>query len=299
MRRWIGLLAYLSTSLIACDAISNTPRQEPVVVYVAHADEASLSELFAAFTDETAIPVTVRHGDATALVEDVIANRGSPPADVLLTTNVADIWRAADRGALRPIERGILDVVPDILKDPDELWFARNVRRAVIAAGKQRSETSPNNYAELADPLFRGNVCLVSSSLPLMRSLIAMLITEMGNRPAEILVRGWMQNLALPPFDSEEELLMAIRSGTCGLGILSHLQANGVVTSTPRSAYFDIDGVGIARHARYPDSAQLLVSWMVSQKRWKPPAGVVERRIGIAGWRDEDAQLLAERAGYE
>jgi hypothetical protein len=108
-----------------------------------------------------------------------------------------------------------------------------------------------------------------------------------------------MQNLALPPFDSEEELLMAIRSGTCGLGILSHLQANGVVTSTPRPAYFDIDGVGIARHARYPDSAQLLVSWMVSQKRWKPPAGVVERRIGIAGWRDEDAQLLAERAGYE
>lgn len=294
------LLTILSATLLACDSKPVMQSQEPVVVYAAYADTTYAPELFGKFTADTGIPVTVRHDVAAVLVEDVIANRGAPPADILLTTNVADIWRAADKGALRPIQSPNLANVSETLKDADRFWVAVNYRLAVIAATIQLGQPQPVDYRDLADPGFRGQVCVVSSQLAISRSLIAMLIAELGARPAELIVRGWVRNLALPPFDTQRQLLAAIKSGACGYGILSDsIVGAGVHVLVPEPAYFDIDGVGIARHAHYPESAQLLVDWLLAEKAVVLSSGVSDRNIGIAGWHDQDALLLAERAGYQ
>ncbi len=300
MRRCASLLAIVAVSLFACDSKPDTQREDAVVVYAPVTDEAYLPEFFSSFTAETGIPVTIRHGDDTALVDDVIVNRGSPPADVLLTTNVADIWRAADKGALRAIQSPRLAKFSDTLQDADGLWVAVNYRLAVIATTLQPGDTRPVDYPDLADPRFRGQLCLVSSRLAISRSLVAMLIAELGARPAELVVRGWVQNLALPPFDTQQHLLAAIKSGTCDYGILSEsIVDSGVHTIVPEPAYFDIDGIGIARHARYPESAQRLVDWVLAENAALIDSAVNERNIGLAGWHDEDAQLLAGRAAYE
>ena len=95
------ILAALAVSiLLACESRTSIP---PVVVYANAEDESLLLTWFAEFTDETGIPVTVKYGDSSANTDAVIANTGLPPADVLLTNSVADIWRAADEGALRPL----------------------------------------------------------------------------------------------------------------------------------------------------------------------------------------------------
>ncbi len=305
MRRCTSVLAFVAVSLFACDSKPDAQRQEAVVVYAAVTDEAYSPEFFSSFTAETGIPVTIRYGDDTVLVDDVIADRGSPPADVLLTTNVADIWRAAEKGALRPIQSPRLAKVSDALQDADGLWVAVNYRLAVIAAtrqpgARQTGDRQPIDYPDLADPRFRGQLCLVSSRLAISRSLVAMLIAELGARPAELVVRGWVQNLASPPFDTQLQLLAAIRSGTCDYGILSEsIVDSGVHTIVPEPAYFDIEGIGIARHARYPESAQRLVDWVLVKNAALIDTAVNERNIGLAGWHDEDAQLLAGRAAYE
>jgi len=127
-----------------------------------------------------------------------------------------------------------------------------------------------------------------------------MLIAELGVRPAELVVRGWVQNLALPPFDTQQQLLAAVRSGTCDYGILSEsIVDSGVHTIVPEPAFFDIEGIGIARHARYPESAQRLIDWVLARNAALPDTAINGRNIGLAGWHDEDAQLLAERAAYE
>jgi len=300
MRRRTKLLAIVAMSLLACDMQPNPQRQAAVVVYATYADEAYWSGFFSGFTEETGIPVSIRHGDATALVDDVIANRGSPPADVLLTASVADIWRAADKGALRPIQSPRLASLSKSLQDEDGLWAAVNYRLTVIVAASQTGNPRPADYPDLASPRFRGHVCLLSSRLSISRSLLAMLIAELGAKPAELIVRGWVQNLALPPFATQQKLMAAIRSGKCPYGILSEsILDSDVHTIVPEPAYFDIEGTGIARHARYPESAQRLVDWMLARKSTSTDTGVIGRNIGLAGWHDEDAQLLAERAGYE
>lgn len=317
----------LALMVAACDSAPDAEpdRPEPVVVYASYADETYLPGLFAGFTNETGVPVTVRYGEPSRTVDDVIADRGSPPADVLLATNVADIWRAADEGALRPLTAGNRSNIVDFLRDPDDLWVAVGLRIAVIAYG-QDVENKPESYQGLAEPAYRGRLCLSSSSLPVNRSLIAMLIAELGVRPAEIVVRGWVQNLALPPFESEAALFAAVEAGSCDYGISSSrtaaLSANGhgggaAESVIPRPAYFDIEGIGVARHARYPESAQLLVDWMLSEEAQRKHAlgahqdssrgdqpnpltaeRIGQKNIGLAGWHDNDAVLLAERAGY-
>ena len=107
---------------------------------------------------------------------------------------------------------------------------------------------------------------LVFPALHVNRSLIAMLINDRGVKPAERLVRAWIRNLAAPPFSSEDELVGAIRNGTCAYGILSLFRPiDDLIYFVPEQHYMDIDGIGVARHARQAESAQRLVTWLVQR----------------------------------
>jgi iron(III) transport system substrate-binding protein len=293
----IVVLAVLSfPALTACDAM---PPAEPVLVYAPNAGEAKLVEWFSEFTDETGIPVTVKFGDSDTNTENVIGNKGSPPADVLLTSNVADIWRAADEGALRPIQTATMDAVPQVLKDPDGLWVTLDVRYVRIAASSHANDVHPSNYSDLSKSELRGKLCLSSSALAVNRSLIAMLIEDLGVKSAERMVRAWVRNLASPPFATEAELVAALLSGTCRYGILSSsINASEIRIIAPDPLYIDIDGIGVTRHARYPASAHSLVDWMLAEKSLPEPVSSNGKNIGLAGWRDEDVTRLVERAAY-
>jgi len=304
--------------------------QEPVVVYASYADETYLPALFAGYTRDTGVRVTVRHADAQTIVDDVIGKRGSPPADLLLTANVNGVWRAADEGALRPLGSDVAQQrVPAQLRDPDGYWTAVTFRTTQIIFDKQAfSAADVGRYEDLANPEFKDKLCLTTSTLAVNRSLIAHLIKIHGTRPAEIIVRGWMQNLALPPFKSESELMRAIAAGTCSAGIVSssgtqllppHDEVLRIVASTPAPAHVSVEAAGINRHAREPEAARQLLEWMLSATAQQThtsatathqviqsAAGQAElwsqllggSNVAAAAWLDEDAVKLAERAGY-
>lgn len=296
MKRLAVLAGLSMLAIAACDS---APRPEAVVVYATALEERTLVNWFAEFTDETGIPVTVIFGESSGNAQNVIANRGVPPADVLLTSTVVDIWRAADEGGLRPIQAEAFDAVPPVLKDPDGLWAALDVRYAVIGVSPRVQVGRVSDLDGLAHAQLKGQLCLTSSALPLNRTLIAMLIEDLGVKPAERLVRGWVRNLALPPFQTEAKLVAALRSGACGYGVFSSsIKTDGIKRISPAPLYIDIDGVGIARHARHPESAHILVDWMLAKKSLREPVSSNGRNIGLAGWRNEDARLLAERAAY-
>lgn len=294
--RIVSLAILAGLGMAACDS---GPVPKPVVVYLGAEQETRLAASFSRFTDETRIPVTVIVGDSDANTENVINNRGTPPADVLLTPNVVDIWRAADRGALRPLQGTVLDAVPPVLRDPDKLWAALDVRNAVIGISPEAKDVRVGDYGDLARSEFRGAICLSSVTLAVNRSLIGMLIEDLGIKPAERMVRAWVRNLAAAPFATEAELVNALRSGSCHYGIFSSsIDSEGLTRFAPNPIYFDIDGIGVTRHAPDAESAQQLVNWLLDERSLQEPATANGKNIGLAGWRDEDVTLLAERAGY-
>ena len=297
--------------LVACggDNESTSRRPDPVSVYAAMPDAAAWQPLFETFTDETGILVTVKTGDADLIVEAVIADNGAPPADVLLTDDIARIWTAAEEGGLRAVRSDEIESVLDSrLRDPDHLWSAVGIRTAKIVYDTRAIDLSEiGDYANLSDADFRGKLCLSSSSLPVNRALIAMLISDIDVRPAEIVVRGWKRNLAELVFATEEKLLDAIATGRCAAGIASDDVADLFIADNaqlaavlPAVAHINVSATGVERHARNPDGAERLVKWLVANTA--PGAAELQdistHNIGLAGWRDEEAIKLAERASY-
>ena len=309
--------------LVACTPeqyAEEQPALESVVVYAAYSDREYLPALFEGYTKETGVAVIVRYGNTPGIVDDVIDRRVSPGADLLLVPSVAEIWRAAEEGALRPIYSAFVhDSVPTWLRDPDEFWVALSYRTAVLVynpdvVGVDRLST----YETLAESQFRGHVCLSSSSLPINRTVIATLIDEFGIRNAELAVRGWVANLAVPAFDSEAELLRAFQSDDCSIGIVSsqaaalanqNIEDSRIEIFTPAVNYSEIEGIGIARHAGNPNGALALLEWLLSKKIQTQhashtmayaaiSASTGMKNVSLVARHSEEAQKLAERARY-
>ena len=324
------LLAALT--LCACERPAPEPgapaaRPEPVVVYASYEDENYLPSLFAAFTRETGIPVTVRHRPEEQIVSEVIEKRGSPPADVLLTRSVHGIWQAADEGALRPLQsQEIARSVPGWLRDPDGYWTAIGFSPVHVVCNSERREDcdTVRAYADLGKPEVQGRVCLSASSIAVNRTLIAGLIADHGVRPAELIVRSWIANLALPRFESEAALLQAVEAGTCGVAVVSSFALHDfnrptVAAIWPQPGYFDVVAAGINRHARNADTARRLVEWLGGAEamaaqfdaiRLRPvdagvpaaglsfPAPEGMRNANVFAFYGADAIKLAERARW-
>ena len=291
------LIAIVALTLVACE---RGPSHPPVVVYAVGNDESTLTKQLAEFTDDTRIPVTLVFSKISKNADLVINNSGSPTADILISNNIADIWRAADEGALRPIRTEAIERSDPLLKDPDGFWVVVAIRWNAIGALKDdTTRPLPASYDRLASEDMRGRLCLSSAALHVNRSLIAMLINDRGVKPAERLVRAWIRNLAVPPFSSEDELVDAVRSGTCAYAILSsNPDTEDLTYVVPEQHYMDVDAIGVARHAQQAESAQHLVKWLVENKQPRIDGEFKIAPISIAGWLDEDARLLAERAGY-
>ncbi len=304
---WLGLVV-----LTGCSGETPTPERDPdkppVVVYTAYEDTTYLPALFKAFTDETGIPVVVRHRTDEANLADMAAKSGSQPADLLMTRSVWAIWKAADEGLLRPLPpEARATAIAEGLQDPDDQWVALTVREVAVQVAD--GVAMPPGFLELADPAYKGRLCLSTSAVHQNRVLIAHLIDSFGARETELAVRGWVANLALPPFESEDELQKAFAEGRCGIGIRTGPNSPAFPS---KAALIEIEGVGIGRHARSPDDAATLIDWMLSDAflarhanldSGLPATADAFRQLpdldmATLGFLYEDAVNLAERARW-
>jgi len=313
-------------SLAACerDAVDGTgvPTRAaaPIVVYAASVDSTDLPALFAEFQKQTGATVIVRTGEASAIVADVIDGHITPPADVLITRSVAGVWRAAEEGALRPLQSSLVnEATAAWLRDPDAFWTAWNYRRAILAYNPERIDADElEDFRALAEPRYNGRLCVASATDSISLAVIAITMDELGARDTELMVRGWVANLARPPLAAESDVLTAIGSGACDVGIVSSETYTFAADShadfalqaqDPASLYVDIEGLGIARHARNPDGARALIEWLLATPIQEQHAANVyaeavatapsgSANVSRVAMNREDALKLAERARY-
>jgi ABC-type Fe3+ transport system substrate-binding protein len=276
-------------------------RPEPVVVYAAFEDVENLTESFARYQEETGVYVILRRGPAQAIVDDIIADEVSPPADLLLTKSVVGAWRAAEESALRPLySDAVAQHVPAWAADPDKFWFAIGVSEAVVAY--TGDEPAVSALADLGHERFRGRLCLSSSANETNRGVIAMAISRAGGdtRPVELMVREWVANLAVGPLQAERELAAAVADGRCGIGLISRAAAasEGLEFLELPDQTANIEAIGVGRHARNPDGAAQLAEWLITRSTWPAEPGDPRENVGRLARYYDEAVLLAERARY-
>jgi len=180
--------------------------------------------LYDAFTAETGIRVNVLQGDSDQLIARIQREGSASPADVLLTVDVARLWRGEESGVLAPVQSELLETrIPANLRHPDGLWFGFSTRARLIyyKPGKVDPATI-GTYESLADPAHRGKLCIRSSTNPYNQSLIAAMLAAHGPEATQAWAQGLVANLARSPQGGDTDQLKALAAGECDIAVANH-----------------------------------------------------------------------------
>jgi iron(III) transport system substrate-binding protein len=274
MRRYAALLA----ATIAALGTAPAATAPEVVVYSAR-NEQLIRPLFDAYTARTGVAVRFITDKEGPLLARLQAEGANTPADLLVTVDAGNLWQAGEVGVLAAIDSPALRAnIPAQLRDPGDRWFGLSIRARPLVYSTERVKAADLvSYEDLADPKWRGRLCLRTSKKVYNQSLVAMMIARLGEAETTRVVGGWVANLATEPFANDNQVMEAIDAGKCDVGIVNTYYYGRLVKERPdlkvaiawpnqasSGVHVNISGAGVTRHAKHPDEARQLLEWLSS-----------------------------------
>ncbi|MES9868713.1 MAG: extracellular solute-binding protein [Sedimenticola sp.] len=259
-----------------------------ITVYSAR-KEHLIKPLFDRYTQQTGVKVRYITDKAGPLLARLQAEGTNTPADILMTVDAGNLWQAADKGVLSVIESSTLsENVPGHLRDPGNRWFGLSVRaRTIVYSTERVKDGELTSYEELADPRWKGRLCLRTSKKVYNQSLVAMMMARLGEEQAEQVVKGWVENLATQPFSNDTKTMQAIAAGQCDVGIVNTYYFGRLQKKDPNiklalfwpnqqssGVHVNISGAGVTRHAKNRAEAVKLLEWLSSKEAQDLVAGL-------------------------
>ena len=242
-----------------------------------------IKPLFDAFSKDTGIKVNMISA-SSGLEQRIASEGGNSPADVLLTVNIARLEDAIRLGITQPIKSDALDkVVPGQYRDPEGHWYGISVRARVVYASKERVKQDAITYDELADPKWKGKICIRSGQHEYNNALFAAYTAKHGEAKAEKWLRGLKANLAQKPSGGDRETARDIAAGKCDLGVANTYYWALMFNNPAQKAWADavkvilptfegggthvnVSGVVLAKHAPNKANAMKLIEWLAGEK---------------------------------
>ena len=279
------LLLSLLALVVTAPAISWA---EEVVVYSSR-KEHLIKPLFDRYTKETGVKVVYLTDKAGPLIQRLNAEGRRTRADLLLTVDAGNLWQAGQKGILAKVNSPVLNAnVPANLRDPDGQWYALSRRARTIVYSTERLNASDiSSYEDLADPKWRGRLCLRTSKKVYNQSLVAALIARHGVVKAEDIVNGWVINLGAAPFSNDTKTMQGVLSGQCDVGIVNTYYFGRLQKKEPgvklalawpnqasSGVHINVSGGGVTKHAKNPAGAQKLLEWLSSEAAQGDFAGI-------------------------
>lgn len=309
---------------------------DTVTLYSAR-KEHLIKPMFDAYTEKTGVQIRYITDKAGPLLARLKAEGANTPAEILMTVDAGNLWQAAESGVLSPIESETLNKnVPAHLRDPNNRWYGLSIRARTIVYSTDRVKPEDlTTYEDLADPKWKGRLCLRTSKKVYNQSLVAMMIAHHGEEKTRKIIEGWVANLATQPFSNDTKTMQAIAAGQCDVGIVNTYYFGRLQEQDPgiklalfwpnqdsTGVHINISGAGITKNARNRDAAIKLLEWLSSEEAQQKfaalnmeypvnpavaPDEVVsawgdfkgdDLNVAIAGKLQTQAVKLMDRAGY-
>jgi iron(III) transport system substrate-binding protein len=238
---------------------------------------------FEDFAKKTGVDLRIRGGSASELYERLKSEGDNTPADVLITVDAANLWRAEEAGLLEPVHDPKIEAaVPPDLRDPEDEWFGLLLRARTIMRSTER--VGPNEvttYEGLGDPRWKGRLCLRSGTSDYNASFVADRLAKDARAATERMLRRWMAN---DPqiLESDTEVLEKIADGDCDVGLTNHYYLERELAEDPdfpvapvwadqqgRGTHVNLSGIGVVRGSDKADEARALIEFFLrpSQQR--------------------------------
>jgi iron(III) transport system substrate-binding protein len=243
--------------------------------------------LYETFTRQTGITINRIEGKEDELIERIRNEGRNSPADILITVDAGRLWRADQAGLFQPVRTPTLESrIPANLRHPDGHWFGFSQRARVIIYNKANVDPAfLRRYEDLADPRWKGLVCIRSGSNIYNLSLMSALIAELGEPAAEAWAKGVVANFARPPQGGDTDQIKAVAAGECGVGLVNTYyvmrllrsakpeeravaEKVGVVfpNQADRGTHVNISGAGVLKNAPNRDAAIRFLEYLAGDE---------------------------------
>jgi iron(III) transport system substrate-binding protein len=211
---------------------------------------------FIDFAKKTGTDLTIRGGDASELYERLKSEGSNTPADVLITVDAANLWRAQHAGII-------------------DSWKPLTLRARTIMRSTER--VGPNDvttYEGLGDRRWKGKLCLRSGTSEYNVSFVADRLAKDGRAATEAMLRRWMAN---DPkiFGSDTDVLDAIKDGDCDVGLTNSYYLGRELADDPhfpvapvwadqqgRGTQVNLSGLGVVKSSDKPEQARELIRFL-------------------------------------
>ena len=242
--------------------------------------------LYSDFEEATGITINRIEGKADELIARMSAEGANSPADILLTVDTSRLARAKNAGILQPVDSAVLEAkVPSYIQDSDNQWFGFSQRARIIFYDKNDVANPPRTYLDLADPAYKGQICIRSSSNTYNQTLLASIVTHHGAEKAAEWAKGVVANMARAPQGGDTDQMRGIVSGECEIAVgnsyyfARSIRKNVKGLSDSRDmigwifpsqdaegAHMNLSGAGVAANAPNRDNAVKFLEYLASDQ---------------------------------
>ena len=267
--------------------ISNIANAKSLNIY-SHRQPYLLKPFIEAYTKKTGIKLNVVYS-SKGLAQRLAAEGANSPADLILTVDIARLYRYEDLDLLAKIDSKILyEKIPSYLRSKNNTWFGLSKRTRAIAISRERVKSGQVlRYEDLADPKLKGKICTRPGSHVYNRALMASMIAAKGENDAEKWAKGLVSNLAKRPQGNDRSQLKSIYSGECDVAIINHYYYGKLTYSknpdhrkwakasiivlpnqgnSDRGAHVNISGGGVVKFSKNKDIAINFLEFLVSDQ---------------------------------
>ena len=133
-----------------------------------------------------------------------------------------------------------------------------------------------DTYADLADPKWKGRLCMRDETEAYTQSLVASLIDLYGREKTLEIVEGWVAN-DVEIMSNDILLLEALDAGACDVALVNHYYYARELDENPdlnvklfwasqdgAGTHANISGAGVVESSDNPKQAQQLLEWLAT-----------------------------------
>ncbi len=282
------MFARLGVLFSLCILLMQVPAQaEEVVNIYSSQQEHLIRPILDVFEKETGITVNLTTGGDGTIITKLEQEGEHSPADVLMATDIGNIYLAKSKGLLQGITSDVLTSrIPEHLRSPEGEWFGLTVRaRALFYKDGAISPDELSTYEDLASEKWKDAVLVRSSTNIYNQSLLASIIAHDGKEEAQAWAKGIAANLARTPQGGDRDQLKALAVGegkvamanTYYFGLLLNSEdpkerelASTLKIFFPnqdgRGTHVNIRGAGVTAHAKHKENAIKLLEFLAGDE---------------------------------
>jgi iron(III) transport system substrate-binding protein len=251
----VGGAVLLVAAFVGVVLATSGSSSDALVLYSARSHYGE-EQPFEDFAKRTGTDLTIRGGDASELYERLRSEGSNTPADVLITVDAANLWRAQHAGMIRS-------------------WKPLTLRARTIMRSTER--VGPNDvttYDGLGDPRWKGKLCLRSGTSEYNVSFVADRLAKDGRAKTEAMLRRWMANKP-KIFGSDTDVLDKIRDGDCDVGLTNSYYLGRELADDPkfpvapvwadqngRGTQVNLSGLGVIEGSDHAARARELIDFL-------------------------------------